>query len=163
MATKKKQVGKKKPLTGPSKQAIARWREFGGAPLPKKPQAALKKLLKGIGAFRQQAGGGPANPLVVVVAREVEGSGCGKRAEIGGFYDMKLAPGQACIGAAAVKAVLDAAAAKECCDTLTCPKECPCEYTPQVKLAIYRCANGHEEGYLLQGKTVWNCRCHVSA
>lgn len=163
MATRKKQTAKKKPLPGPSKQAIARWREFGGAPLPKKPQAALKKLLRGLAAFRAQAGGGLANPLVVVVAREVQGSDCEKRAEIGGFYDMKLAPGQACIGAAAVKAVLDAAAKQLCCDTLCCPEDCPCIYIPQAKLALYSCANGHEEGYLLQGKSVWNCICKPSA
>src|SRR5580704_571831 len=125
MATKKAQAAKKKPLPGPSKQAVSRWREFGGAPLPKKPQGALKKLLRGIAAFRPQAGGGPANPLVVVTAREVAGEDCEKRAEIAGFYDMTLAPGQACIGAAAVKAVLDGAAATLCCQTLSCPEKCP--------------------------------------
>jgi hypothetical protein len=155
MAAKKKQI-KKKTLP---KRVVARWTEFGGAKLPKRPSAALKKVLTGLANFRLQAA---ANPMVVVTARVVTGEGCARQAEIAGFYDMTLGPGQVCIGAAAVKAILDAAAARLCCDTLQCPKECPCEYTPQAKLALYSCTKGHEEGYLLQDKSVWNCRCQVT-
>jgi hypothetical protein len=142
-------------ISATSKQ---RWVELSSAKVPANPAASVRVLLAALGNLRPQAG---ANPLVVVTARRVEGSGCKKRAEIAGFYEMKLAPGQACIGAAAVKAVLNAAAAQLCCDTLKCPKECPCEYLPQPNLAAYRCANGVEVGYLLQEKRVWNCVCAV--
>jgi len=133
--------------------------ELSGAKVPASPAASVRVLLTGLANMRQQA----VNPEIVVTARRVEGSGCEKRAEIAGWYSNKLAPGQACIGAAAVKAILDAAAAKVCCDTLDCPKKCPCEYIPQPKLAIYRCANGMEVGYLLQNNRVWNCICRISA
>jgi len=142
-----------------SKTANHRWIELSGAKVPAQPAASVKVLLTALGNMRQQA----ANPMVFVTARRVEGSGCEKRAEIAGFYEMKLAPGQACIGAAAVKAILDAAAAQLCCDTLQCPKECPCEYLPQPKLAVYRCANGVEVGYLLQNQRVWNCVCGIAS
>jgi len=103
-----------------------------------------------------------ANPRIVVVARRVQGTGCGKKAEIAGWYEMDLAPNLPCIGPLAVKAFLDKVAAQVCCDTLKCPKECPCRYTPQAALAIYRCTPGvKEEGFLLQGKQVWNCECVV--
>lgn len=95
-----------------------------------------------------------------VFARAVEGSGCERRAEIAGWYEMSLGPGQACLGEAAVKALLDAAATKVCCETLECPKDCPCNYTPQKKLGKYECNPGvSERGYLLQGTNVWNCNC----
>ena len=73
---------------------------------------------------------------------------------------MDLRPNLPCLGPAAVKAILDAAAAAECCNVLQCPQNCPCDYTPQAALAIYRCTPGvQEEGFLLQAKQVWNCRC----
>ncbi len=105
-----------------------------------------------------------ANPRIVVVARRVQGTGCEKKAEIAGWYEMDLAPNLPCLGPLAVKAYLDQVAAKVGCDTLQCPAHCPCRYTPQPALAIYRCTPGvKEEGFLLQGKQVWNCECGVEA
>jgi hypothetical protein len=105
--------------------------------------------------------GGPGGPPVVdVFVRKRAGSGCDQAAEIAGTYTADLAPGQACIGAAAVKQILDDAAAKLCCQTLECPAKCPCSYVPQQALAAYTCAVGRLEfGALLQTNEVFNCVC----
>jgi len=156
MPASKRQVSRKV-----SKQAASRWVELSGAKAPANPSGGVRALLTGLGALRHPGAANPANPNVVVTVRKTTGTGCEKRAEIAGFYERRIGPGQPCIGAAAVKAVLDAAAESMCCDTLQCPKECPCEYHPQQALALYRCANGMEEGYLLQEKRVWNCGCRI--
>ncbi|HTP98463.1 MAG TPA: hypothetical protein VMN56_03995 [Casimicrobiaceae bacterium] len=146
-----------------------RWREFTGAAFsPNKAYPAA--LLSSIATLRGGAAAGlaaaPAAPVntVVVTARRVQGNGCEKVAEIAGFYERTFAPqAPVILGPAGVKAVLDAAAKKLCCDTLKCPEDrkhpCPCTYIPQAKLAAYRLTATSEEGYLLQDKRVWNCRC----
>ena len=111
-----------------------------------------------LATLRQQAQG----EEVFVLVRQRRGVDCAQEAEIAGFYRNDLAPGQACLGPAAVLAKLNGAAALECRAKLTCPKDCPCEYEPLAQLADYTCANGKEAGYLLQRKTVWNCRCRFA-
>jgi len=138
--------------------AKRRWTEISGAKVPARPAASVKVLLTGLANLRLPAA---PNPEIILFARRVEGTGCEKQAEIAGWYSKKLAPGQACIGEAAVKAILDAAAAQYCCDTLKCPKKCPCEYIPRPKLGLYKCGNGVEEGFLLQGEPAWNCVCRI--
>src|SRR5688572_21706629 len=63
--------------------------------------------------------GGP--PRVWVFVRRQAGKDCDRVAEIAGTYFARLLPGQGCVGAAAVKKILDEAAAKLCCSTLKCP------------------------------------------
>lgn len=106
-----------------SNTAKQRWMELSGAKVPAKPTAAMRVLLTGLGNLHQQA----VNPMVVVTARCVEGSGCVKRAEIAGFCEMEFARRQARVWAAA---------AQLCRDTLRCPKQCPCEYIPPPKLTV---------------------------
>lgn len=105
-------------------------------------------------------GGGTVAPLTALERkrsalrfRELAG------AEIAGWYSNTLAPGQACIGQAAVLAALNAAAGAKCLATLECPSKCPCAYIPRQQLGSYTCQNGLEEGFLLQGTRVWNCQC----
>jgi len=138
-----------------------RWLELTGTPLAATSRLS-PALVSSIATLK--AGGaapvGLANPDIQVFARRVQGNGCSKVAEIGGWYDMNLAPNLPCIGPAAVKAILDAIAAKICCNTLQCPERCPCHYIPQPKLAAYNCTPGNREvGFLLQGNQVWNCEC----
>jgi hypothetical protein len=133
--------------------------EVGGAVAPRL-RSGLEQLVMApvVGGAVGALAGGPAGaPLIVLGVRRQGGKGCDQFAEIGGFY---AGPGgAACIGQAAVKALLDAAAAKLCCQTLKCPDTCPCQYLPQPKLALYRCGPKEEEGYLLQNATVNNCIC----
>ena len=138
---------------------VERWMELASATAPTKLSA---RLVSSIITLRPgQVAGGPAGkPDIVVFARDVQGTGCDKRAEIAGWYSQNLAPNGKCIGQAAVKAALDAAAQQECCNTLKCPDKCPCRYIPQAKLAAYRCVPGVvEEGFLLQNNHAWNCIC----
>lgn len=99
---------------------------------------------------------------VVVKVRATQGKGCGKVAEIGGFYAKEFpVTAPVILGPAGVKAVLDAAARDLCCEALDCPpdKNCPCTYIPQPTLAAYELGATYENGYLLQEKRVWNCQC----
>jgi hypothetical protein len=106
-----------------------------------------------------EAAAGDPEIVLVVRGRDGQGTQCDDRAEIAGWYCKQL-QGGACIGEAAVKAALDAAAAALCCSTIKCdPGVCPCRYIPQPRLAIYRCTNTEEEGFLLQEAGVWNCMC----
>jgi hypothetical protein len=138
-------------------RAKTRFRELAGAAwsatkVPAELTLALATIRQGV---PPPAGG----PLIVVVCRKRQGTGCEQVAEIAGFYEQKLAPGQACGGQQAVLDALNAAAAAECMATLECPSKCPCQSVPRQQLAIYRCQNGIEEGFLLQGERVWNCMC----
>ena len=137
-------------------RAKSRYRELSGvawsaAKVPAGLTLALATIQQGVPPA--------AGPLIVVVCRQRKGTGCEQVAEIAGFYEQKLAPGQACAGQQAVLNALNAAAAAECTATLECPSKCPCQYVPRQQLAIYRCQNGVEEGFLLQGEHVWNCMC----
>ena len=155
---------KKKPIKKTPPHVAYRWLEFAGAKPPSRLSAALKTLQSSIGALRVVGTGGHGNPELVVTVRRVEKEGCESRAEIAGFYDKTLAPGEPCLGPAVVKAILDKAAKDLCCATLECPsEECPCDYTPQAALAKYSCGNWHERGFLLQDARVWNCHCKVTA
>src|SRR5258706_15251847 len=157
-----------KEATQPPTNLEMRWLELTGTKLSPGGRVS-KALLSSIETLRpgQAIPTIPvtaANPRIVVFARRVQGTGCDKKAEIAGWYEMDLAPNLQCMGPLAVKAYLDKVAAKVCRDTLQCPTECPCRYTAQPALAIYRCTPGvKEEGFLLQGKQVWNCECGVGA
>lgn len=157
----------------PRSLAAMRYIELTGGPMPRgRLPARLRSSLETLASARVAddgreglvagplagAPGGP--PDVDVFVRKRAGTGCEQVAEIAGTYRADLAPGQACIGAAAVKQILDAAAAKLCCQTLDCPSKCPCTYVPQQALAAYLCVAGRlEHGALLQGNEVWNCMC----
>jgi hypothetical protein len=163
-AGKKAAASKKRGIQKPAKVAQAverRWLELTG----KKLQPTVRvpaTLISSITTLHAglAAGAALANPDIQVFARKVQGTGCQKVAEIAGWYEKNLAPNLPCIGAAAVKAILDAAATQVCCNTLKCPEKCPCHYIPQAALGSYTCTPGVvESGYLLQGTAVWNCEC----
>src|SRR5437016_2262024 len=164
MAQKPRKAAQQSAEKAPPTTLEMRWLELTGTSLPVGGRVA-KTLLSSIETMRpgQAIPTIPvtaANPRIVVVARRVQGMGCEKKAEIAGWYEMDLVPNLPCMGPLAVKAYLDKVAAKVCCDTLQCPTECRCRYTPQPALAIYRCTPGvKEEGFLLQGKQVWNSKC----
>jgi len=153
-------TSKKRPTI--SKLFRRRWLELSGLKFGPKFRVPLSLVLSLETLAPAQAGGvvPKAAPEIVVFTRKLRGSGCGKMAEIAGWYSAPVGPG-GCIGQAAVLAALNAAAGKKCCNVLQCPKVCPCHYTPQHALAAYTCTATLEEGFLLQNKEIWNCRCLV--
>ena len=172
-ATSGKASAAARPSSGQAVKATrefrTRWRELTGDAF--KSTASLPPgLIASIGTLRAGQAvmkGAPPLPAppklsIVLAARATKGAGCGKVAEIAGWYSMTFAPGfPVIIGPAAVKAVLDAEAAKVCGDKLQCPadKDCPCTYIPQPQLAKYEVGATFENGYLLQDNRVWNCQC----
>ena len=157
-------AGRARRPGSPRTTAGRRWVELGGElparPIKRRLRSGLERLALAPvvdGAVGQLAAGAAGGPLVVVTVRRRRGKGCDQQAEIGGFYSGP--GGAACIGQAAVKALLDAAAQQLCCKELNCPRKCPCLYVPQATLALYRCGAVEEEGYLLQGDSTFNCRC----
>jgi hypothetical protein len=93
--------------------------------------------------------------------RRKQGKDCEQKAEIGATYEGDITI-VGVLGKAAVLAILNAAAAAECCRQLKCPAECPCHYTPQNVLGFYTVVGTNEIGALLQAKRVWNCECLVA-
>ena len=152
-APKQRPKGKSEvTLSGPPFRA--RWIEMTGR---KPPSRVPQPLANSVATLRANP---PANPDIQIFARKIIGKDCEKVAEIAGWYSMDLTKGGKCIGAAKVKAALDAAAKQFCCQTLQCPSRCPCAYVPQPKLGAYYCIPGKvEEGFLLQATEVWNCFC----
>jgi hypothetical protein len=165
-AGKKVAASKKRGIQKPAKVAQAverRWLELTGKKL--QPTARVPAtLISSITTLHAglAAGAPVADPDIFIFVRKVQGTGCEKVAEIAGWYEMNLAlwPNLPCIGRAAIKAILDAAATQFCCNTLKCPEKCPCHYIPQAALGLYTCDPGVvESGYLLQTTEVWNCEC----
>jgi hypothetical protein len=168
MKTRPKTVKSRKQATAkPNGAATAlrrrferRWRELsakkGGS-----ARSTSRIVISSLATLAPAGAAAVGDPEIVLVVRRRAGQGtqCDDRAEIAGWYYKQL-QGAACIGEPAVKAALDAAAAALCCSTIKCdPAVCPCRYIPQPRLAIYRCTNTEEEGFLLQGSSVWNCLC----
>ena len=152
---KKKPVRSSRPAV--SQRFKRRWFELSGEPFPPKLRIPKRLIVSLESVPAAPAGGGAAAPTFVF-PRNVQGAGCNKMAEIAGWYSAPVGPG-GCIGPAAVLAALNAAAAQECCNVLQCPDKCPCSYSPQLALGVYRCTAAVEEGFLLQGQRVFNCRC----
>lgn len=144
------------------KRGLRRWTELTGEKLAAKhrvPQTLLTALDTLVaGRVRQ---GEEAEPSVEVFVRRRQGTGCDQVAEIAGIYSARI-QGGACIGQAAVLAILNGAAERLCCSTLRCPERCPCRYLPRQVLAAYECTATEELGYLLQGDHVWNCMCFAT-
>jgi hypothetical protein len=134
-----------------------RWLELTGTTLDKRGKDLPDTLLTSIATMQ-----GAAGVAMDVFIRREEGSGCEWRAEIAGWYQAPIPPGGACLGAAAVLNILNAAATAVCL-AHQCPLDCPCGYDPRAQLALYECTATIEKGYLLQGDRVWNCQCGVIA
>jgi hypothetical protein len=170
MAKKRAASGRSKKASATKKRAVPeatsiaptlqeRWLELTGKKLqpatrvPATLLSSIAHLHAGVVGVKPRL-----QPQIMVFAREVKGSGCDKKAQIAGWYEWHIPP--ACIGEAAVKALLDDVATQVCCDTLKCPEDCPCHYIPQAALAKYKCTPGVVEyGLLLQDTDVWNCEC----
>jgi hypothetical protein len=162
MAKKKtgprKKTTSRKPKIDPVFQA--RWTEFAGQSFDSaNPAAIVSTLAKAAGAAAPllAAAGPPIELWGKVRARR--GKDCGQQAEISAFYcgDIRIV---GVLGQAAVLALLNAAAAAECCKNgVQCPAVCPCHYIPQNKAAFYKILGTQEIGALLQGNNVWNCEC----
>jgi hypothetical protein len=159
-----KKKAKKKDID-PAELFQLRWREVNSSKFDGKKlkPAALFAGLRAVGAVHQIAAPGPgfAGPPFELFAtvRRRKGKDCGQVAEIGAFYqgDTRV---MGVLGKAAVLALLNAAAAAECCAKgVQCPKECPCAYAPRNAPADYFVAGTVEVGALLQGLQVWNCGC----
>jgi hypothetical protein len=163
MATKKKA-----PSTNRTTNKVfqARWTELTGKPFSSRNRAtaALISSLSTLTVRTQpavvQAPGPNAVPIEITTnVRRKQGTGCAQKAEIGAFYKGDITV-VGVLGKVAVLAILNAAAAAECCGKqLDCPKECPCNYTPQNALGFYTVVGTSEIGALLQAQIVWNCEC----